>query len=108
MMKKEIDPVLQRRLAKLPKRFDDRLTEKKRLCIQKYESDTKLAAVLRWPERMVRVGLTNVKIGEKLKKHPFRISEYLNLKIEPPEDIFLKIENLIYKEEERHNKKTAA
>lgn len=107
-MRKEISPVLARRLAKLPLRFQGRLTEKKRLCITKYSTDTKLSAVLRWPERMVRVGLTGKMVAEKLGKDHVRISEYINLKIEPPEEVFLQIEGIIYKAEERLRRQKSA
>lgn len=108
MKKAEISPTLERRLKKLPLRFAERITEKKRLCIEKYNTDTKFSAVLRWPERMVRVGLTGKMIAEKLEKDPIRISEYINLKIEPPEDTFHQIEKLIYRAEEREARKKTA
>jgi len=62
-----------------------------------YSSHVKLKAVVRWKERMAKAGLNNKKIAEHLDVPETRISEWLNFTWEPQEDIFLKVEKLLYK-----------
>lgn len=70
--------------------------QKKRIVLA-YSSAVKLKAVVRWKERMVKAGLNGAKLAGMLDLPPSRISEWLNFTWEVPEDIFLKIEKILYK-----------
>jgi len=70
--------------------------QKKRI-VMAYSSAVKLKAVVRWKERMAKAGLTNIKMAGLLDVPPTRVSEWLNFTWEPQEDIFLKIEKILYK-----------
>lgn len=86
--------MLQKRLmAKNPTRIE----AKKLSCVLKYSSKVKLKSVVRWKERMVKVGVTTEKLGELTNNPSPRISEYLNFTHEPSEETFNTIEDAIYK-----------
>ncbi len=66
-------------------------------CRAGYATKSKLRSVERWPERIAkRTDITSRTIAKHLGKAPPRISEYINFFIEPPEDIFIKIEKYLF------------
>lgn len=74
-----------------------KLTDHQKKIISQYKTKTKLLGVMRWRERMVRHGITNVDIAKDVNVANTRISEYVNFKKQPSERKYLAIESAIYK-----------
>ena len=90
----QLPKVIRQKLA--AKELTANRAQKKRIVLA-YSSPVKLKAVVRWKERMAKAGLTNSKLAGLLDVPPPRVSEWLNFTWEPQEDIFLKIEKILYK-----------
>lgn len=73
------------------------LTDKQKSVIEQYDNVSKLRAVMRWRERMIRHGITNFDIADDVGVSHSRISEYINFKRQPKEEKYLAIESAIYK-----------
>lgn len=85
------------RLDLLPKRLRDKLTDKQKRVIAGYATTSKLRAVLRWKTRMAKCNITSKELSDRVLRENSRISEYLNLKVEPGEEAYLAIESALYK-----------
>lgn len=81
----------------IPERIRKKLNDKQQRVVQGYSSKTKLQAVLRWRQRMAKGGIDVKELAEEVGKPDPRISEWLNLKVEPGEDNFLSVEGALYK-----------
>ena len=79
------------------KSLADTLTDKQKRVVEQYESVSKLRAVMRWRERLVRSKVTNQSLADLLGMPAPRLSEYINFKRQPQEEKFLSIESAIYK-----------
>lgn len=73
------------------------LQQQKRRTVASYSSHVKLKAVVRWKERMVKAGLTTTKIAAMIDVPNPRVSEWVNYTWEPSEEVFHKIEKILYK-----------
>lgn len=79
------------------KSISETLSDRQKNVIKQYQDVTKLRAVMRWRERMIRNNVTSVQIASDVGIAHTRLSEYVNFKHQPKEDIFLAIESAIYK-----------
>lgn len=78
-------------------RTSEEREQRRERCISNYSSKTKLNAVKRWRERLLKCKDLNVqKLADLVGKHQPRISEYMSFLIEPPDDTFYQIEQIIY------------
>jgi len=81
----------------LPKHFKSR-DEKVKKIVLSYSSETKLKAVLNWPVRMKRRSppIMTKELAELSGIKAPRISEFLNLRVEPTEEQFLLIDGILH------------
>ncbi len=86
----------------MPKRTSEKRELKRKKCWENYSSKAKRRAVERWPTRILLLKgiLEHQDIAEKLNKKSPRISEYMTFINEPPDDVFDKIERIIYAAED--------
>lgn len=93
-MSKEL---LKKRTASIPARLVEKMNHLQKQVIIEYSSETKLKAVIRWRQRMAKAGIMVRDISKEIEKPESRVSEWLNFKKEPNEEMFLNIEKVIYK-----------
>ena len=85
------------RLKLLPEFIKGKLTNKKKLTIEKYSSNVKFKSILRWRSRMARNGISTTNIALDIGVAVPRVSEWLSFKCEPKEVNFLKVEKYLHK-----------
>jgi len=105
-MSKKITAPLQVNYATLPPRLRKMAKNKQDIALE-YTSKTKLNAVLQWPILMKQVGMTGRDLAEKAGKKETRISEFLNIRKEPNDSDFLKIDGILHKAYQRMMDKNA-
>lgn len=88
--------LLKKRLKLIPDRIVEGLNHKQKRVILNYQSDDKLNAVIRWPQRMAKARITAVEIANRMGTQPPRISEWINFKREPGEENYLEVESIIF------------